>query len=169
MSDQINQIQATYDSKEDRILLKFKTQGDAILHAWMTRRFTKLLLPILQGQNPVSGESLLQEKAQLVSQMQQEKAASEADFSSQFNAPSEPNYPIGELPILLTQISFKDLKGEQPKFILEPDDGAGLVLPYSGELLGPLLKIVHAAVEKAEWNFDRELILNLPQVDAPVH
>ena len=169
MSDQINQIQATYDSKEDRILLKFKTKGDSLLQAWMTRRFTKLLLPVLQGQNPVSGEALLQEKQQLVSQMQQEKAASEADFNSTFSTPKEPSYPIGETPILLTQITFKDLKSDYPKFILEPEDGAGLVLPYSGELLGPLLKIVQAAVDKAEWNFERDMLLNMPEADSPVH
>ena len=168
MGDQINQIQASYDTKEDRILLKFKTLNQSVFLAWMTRRYAKLLLPVLQGQHPTSGQSLLEKRQHLEEQMKHQQATHSGDYSSAYEEPDTPEYPLGDEPILLTQISFKNLNSDSPTFIMEPEHGAGLVLPYKGELLGPLLKIVAGAIKKADWELETDSLLHLPE-DSAVH
>lgn len=167
MSDQINQIQATYDAIEDRILLKFKTLNEDIYLVWATRRFCKLLLPVLHGQHPHSGKALFDED--LEKTFEKQKALLEGNFSSPFEAPSTPHYPLGEEPILLAQISFKNMTTENASFLLEPNKGAGLVLPYHPQLLGPMLKIVTQAIEKAQWDLGSEISLQITDSHALVH
>lgn len=168
MSDQINQIQATFNTIEDRILLKFKTLNEDIYLAWLSRRFCKLLLPVLQGRHPQTDQQLIDTPEQMERDFQQEKAQVEGDYSSPYQAPEAPNYPLGEEPILLAQITFKDLHGEHPSIRLEPNKGKGLVLPYHPELLGPLLKILNQALKKTDWDLGDELLYQMPS-DNAVH
>ncbi|MDX1796981.1 MAG: hypothetical protein R3219_09665, partial [Hydrogenovibrio sp.] len=59
MSNQIKQIQANYHPVEDRILFKIHTDNQQIFQAWITRRYLKLLMPVLQGQHPETGKPLM--------------------------------------------------------------------------------------------------------------
>lgn len=169
MSDQINQIQASFDAIEDRILLKFKTLNEDVYLAWVSRRYCKLLIPVLQGKHPQSEESLIEPGKKLEKEFEREKAQQEGDFSRAYEEPATPHYPLGEEPILLAQISFKDLHTDHASMKLEPNQGAGLSLPYHPQLLGPMLGILTKAIEKADWNLGDEITYQLPTSDAAVH
>ena len=43
----VHQIQLKYDAREDRSLLRISTLDKCEYQFWMTRRFTKLLWPVL--------------------------------------------------------------------------------------------------------------------------
>lgn len=169
MSDQINQIQASFDSVEDRILLKFKTNNEAIYLAWISRRYCKLLLPVLHGRHPSTGEKILHTPTSLEREFEQQKAQLEGDYSSPYHKPENPSYPLGEEPILLTQISFKNLNSDSPSISLEPNNGPGLLLPFHPQLLGPMLKILTTAIEKTDWNLGDEILYQLPSSETAVH
>ncbi|MBN2647378.1 MAG: hypothetical protein JXR44_06305 [Thiotrichales bacterium] len=157
MSDQINQIQATFNGLEDRILLKFKTLNDHVYPLWVTRRFCKLLLPALHGLHPLTGEFLLGAETHLKpSPAKEDTDASSASFES-YQTPEKPQYPLGEDPLLLTKIRFQDLNLPTASFLLEPNQGQGLVLPFHRDLTRPLLKILNQAVDNAEWDLAQEL------------
>lgn len=157
MSDQINQIQATFNAFEDRILLKFKTLNDHVYQAWVTRRFCKLLLPALHGLHPVTGESLFDLDNAADSDDADDRPQLTGDYSNEYEAPENPTYPLGEEPILLAKIRFQDLDKELATFILEPHNGQGLVLPFHPDLIGPMLKIISEAVDNAEWDLGQEM------------
>lgn len=161
MSDAIAQIQAAYNALEDRILLKIKTHNDQLYAAWITRRYMALLIPALQGQHPQSGEPLFGGR-KLKMAAESQNAPSAGDFESDFNAPENPHYPLGETPILLTRITFKGLDGDQPTLNLEPEEGAGIALPFQPPLMNILWQVFSQALSSAEWQLDLKAILQLP-------
>ncbi|WP_040727258.1 hypothetical protein [Thiomicrorhabdus sp. Kp2] len=163
MSEKINQIQASYHPAEDRILLKIKTLNEQVYLAWITRRFMKLLIPVLHGQHPTTGKTLFDEKTAQVQQVEKEKNQLTGDYDSEYELPENPDYPLGETPILLAKITFKDIYSDNAQLAFEPEIGQGVVLPYHADLLGPLIKIFSQALNAAEWALDLDPILEVPK------
>ncbi|GAB6069084.1 hypothetical protein JCM30760_01810 [Thiomicrorhabdus hydrogeniphila] len=163
MSDKINQIQATYFPAEDRILLKIKTLNEQVYLAWITRRFMNILIPVLHGQHPTTGKTLFDDKASQVQQMETEKTQLIGDFQSEYQTPEDPKYPLGETPILLAKIAFKEMYTGNAQLALEPEKGQGIILPYHADLLGPLIKIFSQALDAADWTLDIDPILEVPK------
>ncbi|BBP47093.1 hypothetical protein THMIRHAS_24660 [Thiosulfatimonas sediminis] len=165
MSDQINQIQATYQPLEDRILLKFKTLNDHVYLAWVTRRFCKLLLPSLHGLHPSTGDYLFDHDETAQNDQRKEQRQQQGDFLSDYEPPENPEFPLGEDPVLLAKIRFQDLhKPSLAAFMLEPNQGKGLVLPFHPDLTGPLLKILNQALDNADWNLGQDLSIPKSQM-----
>jgi len=162
MSDQINQIQASYNATEDRVLLKIKTLNDQVYLAWVTRRFLALLLPAMHGKHPTTGTSFFDEKTHLVNEAKKEAAQVKGDYESEYIKPDSPDYPLGESPILLAKITFKAINTPEAQLILEPETGSGIQLPFNPTLLGALLKIFTQAIQQSDWNLNNEPILNMP-------
>lgn len=162
MSNKINQIQASYNPSEDRILLKIKTDNNQEYLAWITRRFMKLLLPILHGKHPTNGENLFDNATNEMQQMEKQQSQMLGDYQSDYKTPDNPQYPLGETPILLVKITFKDIQGENGKLVFEPEQGPGVILPYRADLLGPLIKVFSQAMEAAQWNMEMEQIWQIP-------
>ena len=152
MSNQIKQIQAHYLPIEDRILLKIHTDDQQVFHAWLTRRYLKLLLPALQGQHPQTGEALFSENAQ--TEVVQPAALDESQFNQPYEPPEAADFPLGEAPILLSKITFKGFDTDAPQLALEPEEGAGIALSYQPSFVKALLTIIQQSVAKADWQFD---------------
>ncbi len=166
MSHQINQIQASYNASEDRILLKIKTLNEQVFLAWMTRRFVSLLLPLLHGKHPTTGEALFDEKTTMVHQAEKQQTQQDGDFGTAYETPENPEFPLGELPILLAKMTFKNLDQLSPdepaQLLLEPEQGAGIVLPFNPELMGALLKILAQVIEQSDWALQVAPIIEMP-------
>lgn len=161
MSAAIQQIQATFSPTEDRILLKLHT-GEHSLQAWLTRRYVKLLIPALHGQHPQTGEPLFSPSKQALVAMSSQKIQQEGNYEAPYEEPETVTKPLGEHPILLVKMTFKDMASDNPQIVLEPEAGKGIVLSYRAELMGALLKILQQAMSQAEWNLEMPPILELP-------
>lgn len=162
MSDKINQIQASYHPSEDRILLKIKTLNEQVYLAWITRRFMKILIPVLHGQHPTTGKNLFDEKKTQVQQLEKEKKQLTGDYESDYLPPENPQYPLGETPILLAKITFKDIYSDHAQLSFEPEVGQGVILPYHADLIGPLIKIFAQALNASDWALELDPILEVP-------
>lgn len=168
MQHQISQIQATYNTLEDRIRLTIKTVDDQVYLAWITRRFASILLPILHGQHPISGESFFVDSEGVdalnkETQNQSMGNQAELDTKTPFEAPTDPHYPLGSTPILLTELSFKGFEEDVQYVVLSPEEGPGIQLPFSPEMLSALLKIITQALNIANWQLNDNFILQSPQ------
>jgi|ACQI01.1.fsa_nt_gi hypothetical protein len=163
MSDTVNQIQASYQPAEDRILLNIKTLNERVYLAWITRRFMKLIIPVLHGQHPTSGKSLFDEKTSQIQQVEKEKKQMMGDYDTAYQKPENPEFPLGESPILLSKITFKELYSDKAMLALEPEHGQGILLPYHPDLLGPLIKIFSQALVPADWALELDPILTVPE------
>lgn len=161
MSENIQQIQASFNAVEDRILLKLHT-GQQSLQAWITRRYLKLLIPSLQGQHPQSKQPLFSPKKQALVEMSNQKVQQEGNYEAPYQEPETVAHPLGDAPILLAKITFKALESDNPQIILEPEQGAGIVLSYQPQLTGALMKILNHAIENADWALELDPIFNVP-------
>lgn len=166
MSHKINQIQASYNDSEDRILLKIKTLNEQVYLAWLTRRFVSLLLPLLHGKHPTTGDALFDEKTTMTHQAEKQQTQLDGDFGTTYESPENAEYPLGELPILLAKMTFNTQNpaqpDEPPQLILEPEQGAGIVLPFNPELMGAMLKILAQVIDQADWALQVAPIIEMP-------
>ncbi len=159
MTYPIKQLQASYNPIEDRILLTVEGQNQQTYLGWLTRRFFKILLPVLHGQHPITGNALFDSK-------QPKKQGpkihqSKAYLKTEVVAPS-PNYPLGESPLLLAKISFTALKTEHAEFILAPNTGQGIELPFTPILLNLLLTTIKEPLEESDWALELNGIYGVP-------
>lgn len=157
MSDAIKQLHASYSSLEDRILFTIETEQNTQILTWITRKYLKMLLPILQGQHPITGKSIIDINAQLAKSTNHNEEFSET-LAKKINFAEHFEHPIGKDPILLTKISFKHFKTDRPLFLLEPEIGIGIMFDYNGKLLNTLTILFSQAMLKADWDFENSFL-----------
>ncbi|WP_319380636.1 hypothetical protein [Thiomicrorhabdus sp.] len=161
MPDSIHQMHATYHAVEDRILLKIKTHNQCLYQAWLTRRFISLFLPALHGKHPNKPEMLLEESTPTSEMEEDILEIFSALMQAPFEEPEVPEFPLGEEPLLLSRMTFENLDTPEARWILEPEDGNGIELPYHPNLLTPMLQIMNKALLKADWQLNLEPILEM--------
>lgn len=159
MTYPIKQLQASYNPIEDRILLTVEGQNQQTYLGWLTRRFFKILLPVLHGQHPITGNALFDTK-------QPKKQGpkihqSKANLKKEATTESQ-SYPLGESPLLLAKISFTSLKTEQAVFMLAPNSGRGIELPFTPVLLNLLLTTIKDPLEESDWALELNGIYGVP-------
>ncbi len=163
----LHQIQVSYQQDDDRVLVRatFNRPDAAPLEfrAWITRRFIKFLWPgltaTLQAQVALNNMQHAQASAEIVN-MENEVALdnikSQGNFDKPFNA-SMNQLPMGELPILLTDVAFS-LNPNQPVRIHFSDARKnGLALDFTQGLLYGFCALLQQAVKAAEWEMDLQL------------
>jgi len=159
MSNSIQQLHASFSSFEDRILLTVETQDNQQLLAWITRRYLKLLMPILQGQHPVTGKKIKSKAT---------PTAPSPDFTETKKTNSLNNaetfeHPIGKDPVLFTKISFKNFETNQPLLSMAPENGGGFEFSYNADFLNTLLLLFSKALANADWEFEDNFITHVPE------
>lgn len=164
----LHQIQVSYQQNDDRVLVRAsfnRQEGDPLeFRAWLTRRFVKILWPgltaTLQAQVALDNMQHAQASAEIVNMENQaalDTIKSQGNFDKPFNA-SMNQLPMGELPILLTDVEFS-LNPNQPVRIHFSDARKnGLALDFTQDLLHAFCALLQQAVKAAEW----EMHLQLP-------
>ncbi|VAW45086.1 hypothetical protein MNBD_GAMMA04-683 [hydrothermal vent metagenome] len=155
MTYPIKQIHASYNPLEDRVLLTVETHNQQIYLGWITRRFVTLLLPTLHGQHPITKASMFEDAPQKMKPPQIKQ-------SQNTESKSAPEYPLGESPLLFSKISFSALRTEEAVFILSPNTGQGIKLPFTPILLNLMLKNLKAPLEQSDWGIEHEGIYGVP-------
>lgn len=155
----LNQIQLRFDPLEDRLLMRMNTTDNAEVRLWLTRRFVKVLWPILQkmmeGDVQVSQQIDRQAKDAVLA-FQQEKAAATTDFATPYKEEAE-KVILGEEPILLSKIQLR--KGQQGTQMLSlyPETGEGVNLSLDSNLLHSFSRLLQDGVKKAEWMLEMNI------------
>jgi len=156
MTYPIKQIQAAYTPQEDRILLTIEMQNQHIYLGWITRRFLTLLLPTLHGQHPITGVNMFDETCYKLKKPQIKQSQHSA------KAQNTPKYPLGASPLLFSTIRFGDLKTEQAMFVLAPNTGTGIELPFNSVILNLFLKALKEPLEQSDWALEHQGIYGVP-------
>ncbi|VAW48943.1 hypothetical protein MNBD_GAMMA03-2110 [hydrothermal vent metagenome] len=155
----IKQIQASYQPIEDRILLTIKNHHQQVYLGWVTRRFFKILLPTLHGQHPITGIAFFTTTSTPTGpQIKTSKPVLKK------NRGDVEEYPLGKTPLLFTKLTFQALKSEQASFILAPNTGQGIELPFTPILLNLLLTKLKPALHESDWGLEEKTIYGLPSV-----
>lgn len=174
----LHQIQVTYQQDDDRVLVRAtfnRPEGDLLeFRAWLTRRFVKFLWPgltaTLQAQVALNNMQHAQASAEIVNMENQaalDKIKSQGNFDKPLDASSVTQLPMGELPILLTDVEFS-LNPNQPVRIHFSDARKnGLALDFTQGLLYGFCALLQQAVKAAEWEMDLQLPGALPLDNTP--
>lgn len=157
----LNQIQLRFDPLQDRLLMRMNTTDNAEVRLWMTRRFVKVLWPILQkmleSDAQVSQQQDRQAKDAILA-FQQEQAVSNTDFKTPYKDEEVQQVLLGEDPILLSKIQLR--KGRQDNQILSlyPETGEGVNLTLDTNLLHSFVRLLSDGVRKADWQLDLDVV-----------
>ncbi len=162
----LHQIKIDYVSEQDRLLMQLATSDDVEVRMWLTRRFVKLLWPLLvklaEEANPrISTQSDPEARRALLG-LEHEQAMSRADFSKPYDD-SARALPLGEAPLLLARIQTGHDPGGQPLIALHPLEGQGVTLTLDSVLLHSVCRLLQAAVSKSDWDME----LKVPGVGPP--
>lgn len=151
---QLEQFSASYDSAQDRSLLRIRSNDDAEFRFWITRRFLALLWPILMKMaedfsarkttDPLTRSTL--------AELAHGEAVGKADFGSAYRDGSI--FPLGEEPILLSRITVKPLAGNTQTLTLLPQQGQGINLDLDERLVHILARLLQQAAAAAEWGLN---------------
>jgi len=151
---QISQIQVAFSPLEDRLLLRVNTGDREEFRFWITRRYLKLLWPVLMkmlADNPQVQTQASQEARQTVLSFLHEQAIAQADFSREFEE-SGSQLPLGRTPLLLARIQVKhDAQGRQV-LCLHPERGKGLEIAVNDKLLHALSRLIVEAAAGSGWD-----------------
>lgn len=161
MTDPVNQVQATYNPLEDRILFTIEKQNKQVFLGWVTRRFLTILLPALHGQHPTTGVEFFANSLPKVPTISHSKTVLIRNEQPDNTAKLQ-TYPLGEAPLLLSKITFKALHTEKAMLILSPEHGQGIELPFNPELLNRLLQTFKHPLETSSWSLEVNSIYGLP-------
>ena len=149
---QLQQFSASYDSVQDRLLLRVRSSDDAEYRFWITRRYLALLWPLLMkmadafSDRKAPGDPLTRNA---LAELAHGEAVGKADFGSAYQDGSL--FPLGEEPILLVRITVKPLEGSTQMLTLLPQEGQGINLNLDEKLVHVLARLLQEAATGAEW------------------
>lgn len=156
----LHQIKIDFSAEHDRLLMLVATSDGGVIRLWLTRRYVKLLWPLLmkmvEETSPRIKTQADPEAKKALMGFEHEQAVKQADFATPFQEEGRPG-PLGDEPILLARIQTGRDAADLPVLSLHPGTGQGLNLTLNATLLHAICKLIVSAVNKAEWGLDMKL------------
>ncbi len=158
MNSQIHQMQFSYSASEDRLLFRFNTTGGEEFSFWLTRRYIKLIWPVLlevlgrfdhAAPNPLMRDTLLS--------FQHDAVMSKADLATPFRETRQAVRPLGSKPVLLGLLSIKNSPQNLPILCMHPETGKGIELVMDLTLLHSFCGLMIHAINQSGWDLHYDL------------
>lgn len=146
MEDKLHQMNITYSTREDRLMLRVTTQAGDEYRIWLTRRFTGLLFKVLENEMDKRGGIAAIGNKQQTRQMFKAGA-----FEKQFEEEKSINYPLGEEGFLAFGIKSANKQNGDLMLELLPEEGQGVTINLNASLLYMMHNLVSQSLIKAEW------------------
>jgi hypothetical protein len=161
----LHQLKVDYDPEQDRLLMSVATTEGVEVRLALTRRFVKLLWPLLvklaEEASPRIRTQANPEARKALLGLEHDEAVQKADFSKPYDAGNHAT-PLGTAPVLLARIQTGHDRNGQPVVALHPSEGQGVTLTFDSVLLHSLCRLLQAAVKKSDWDME----LKLPGAEA---
>lgn len=161
----LHQLKVEYDAEQDRLLMMVAAAEGVELRLALTRRFVKLLWPLLvklaEEASPRIRTQANPEARRALLGLEHEHAVSKADFTRPYDAGGS-DRPLGDAPLLLARIQTGHDRNGQPVVALHPAQGQGVTLSFDSVLLHSVCRLLQAAVKKSDWDME----LKLPGTEA---
>ena len=170
----IHQLSVTYQPEHDRVLLRVNTTASQEMRLWLTRRLLLGLWPLL---GRTIDEQLAQqdggrvgqggEARRMLAEMHKAEFMRHADFDTPYK--DSPTLPLGEEPLLVTQIDAGTLQGGQLRLgFVERIPGTGKERSFQMEMAPALAQglahLLGQALAQSGW---REAFAPPPGLEEP--
>jgi len=156
----LHQLKIDFAAEQDRLLMLIAASEKVEVRMWLTRRFVKLLWPLLvklaEEASPRIRSQANAEARKALLGLEHEHAGSKADVSKPYDAASH-STPLGEKPVLLARIQTGHDRNGQPIVALHPAEGQGITLSFDSVLLHSLCRLLQSAVKKSDWDMELKL------------
>ncbi len=163
----LHQLKVEYDAEQDRLVMLVATSEAMELRLALTRRFVKLLWPLLvklaEEASPRIRSQANPEARKALLGLEHETAVQKADFSKPYDA-GESARPLGDSPLLLARIQTGHDRNGQPIVALHPSEGQGVTLSFDSVLLHSVCRLLQAAVKSSDWDMELKLPGTEPEV-----
>jgi hypothetical protein len=161
MGNHINQLNVTFMTAEDRILLRLNTTNKEEFRIWLTRRVVRKLARELGGaerrllglENPERG--FVAPGARAIQEFQREARMANVDFGARFEEGAA-GFPFGTAPVLATGCEI-ELQGESAAIALSLDNKRTLNFVLDVRGLHGTLAMLQKAVAHSDWDLGQEL------------
>jgi len=97
------------------------------------------------------------EAQQAVLEFEHENAVSQADFKQPYEENVEA-LPLGNEPMLVSQMSIQRGKDDKHTVIFKPAKGQGINLNMGKDLVHSFCKLLTDAVDKTDWNLELQMV-----------
>ena len=162
----LHQLKVDYNAEQDRLLMLIAASDAVELRMWLTRRFVKLLWPLLvklaEEASPRIRTQANPEARKALLGIEHQQAVQKADFSKAYEGKPR-NMPLGEEPLLLGRIQTGHDRKGQPVLAMHPAEGQGVTLTLDSVLLHSVCRLLQAAVKKSDWDMELKLPGTEPQ------
>lgn len=161
MGNHIHQLNVTYVTAEDRILLRLNTTLKEEFRIWLTRRIVRKLASELGGaerrllglENPEEG--FVAPGARAIQEFRREASTANVDFGERFEEGSA-DFPFGDAPVLATGSEVRLQEGSATiALALANKRSLNFVLDVRG--LHGTLAMLQKAVAHSDWDLGQEL------------
>ena len=164
---QLHQMQLSYVSEEDRILLRMNTRARQEFRFWVTRRYVDLLWKTVTQvvEKREVKETQVQDELKKATQIEEkhQKEVQNSDFQTQYQ---ESTYlPLGEAPALLFSAGIKPDAEGRALLCMHPKDGQGIELMLNDQIAHSFCKLLVDTSEKANWGLNLTWSKIEPNVD----
>lgn len=145
-NDKLHQVNVTYSGVEDRLLLRVTTRLGDEYRIWLTRRFTTLLLNVLDKAMDKYGGSASLGSSEKTTAMFKAGAMDKA-----FDEEKTTNFPLGKKGFLAYGIKSTDTAEGNLQLEIFPEKGAGVSLNLDKPLLYMVHNLLTQGIARTEW------------------
>jgi hypothetical protein len=140
----LEQINVSYQPGEDRLLMKVTSNREEY-RIWLTRRYTALLLGVLENQLNALGTPTATRTGNLASKLKQ------GAYEKPFKAENTRKYPLGEQGILGYRINVSKPKDGSVNLQLLPEQGQGLNLKLDEATTTMFCNLIEQGLTQTDW------------------
>ncbi len=152
MSNNLNQMNISYLPNEDRLLLKVSSANNSEYRLWLTRRFTILLLKVLDDQmQKQGGASEISKKKETLQSLK--KGA----FDKQYQPTKDSSLPLGEIGVLAFKINVSTAKNGQLNIQILPEEGEGVMFTLNDSMLYMFHSLLIQGISISAWNLQEQV------------
>jgi len=166
MQGAMSQLQMLYVPEEDRILFRVNTTVRQQFRFWLTRRYSILLLKVLQDHLESDPDITTQgspEAKEAVKTFKQEKAMTSANFKEQFDE-SANELPLGQDIPVAFKLTYNLNEGNL-SIGIEPREGQGINMAIDRNINVSMTSLLLAAAQKGEWRLAEMGVISQPHQD----
>lgn len=156
MIDKLHQINVSHNSKEDRLLLRISTGNGDEYRMWLTRRYTGLLMGVLNKEMDNRGGA-----PSVASNKETTKLLKDGALEKKYENKNAKSYPLGEAGVLAYRVNSHNT--EQGMLVLEllAENGKGITVKLNQSLLYMLHNVLTQGITRANWGLQTEVLQSM--------
>lgn len=169
----IRQLSVRYHVDQDRILVTINTSGGEEVQMWLTRRITLGLWPLVnrvvidhfaipqdaRTDGFVDLAAMGPKTREMLADLRRQEAVQAADFNTPYQQPVTPTRPLGNVPLLVTEVNLTpktdgQLQMNFRELLTEPASSRGFQLDMPSDLVFGLIQLLNHALEQSRWQIE---------------